>query len=111
MSFASIGVLTACLVITGIAALMSLNVGKFVDYLGAQNKVIVYLKLDADDATIESAKQAIGGVPNILSSTYVSKEDALNETKADSQTMTAVPMPMCWTDTRATTTRCMPAFA
>ncbi|MDD2994209.1 MAG: permease-like cell division protein FtsX [Pygmaiobacter sp.] len=82
MSFASIGVLTACLVITGVAALMSLNVGKFVDYLGAQNKVIVYLKLDADDATIESAKQAIGGVPNILSSTYVSKEDALNETKS-----------------------------
>ena len=82
MSFASIGVLTACLVITGIAALMSLNVGKFVDYLGAQNKVIIYLKLDADDATIESAKQAIGGVPNILSSTYVSKEDALNETKS-----------------------------
>jgi len=82
MSFASIGVLTACLVITGIAALMSLNVGKFVDYLGAQNKVIVYLKLDADDTTIESAKQAIGGVSNILSSTYVSKEDALNETKS-----------------------------
>jgi len=82
MSFASIGVLTACLVITGIAALMSLNVGKFVDYLGAQNKVIVYLKLDADDTTIESAKQAIRGVPNILSSTYVSKDDALNETKS-----------------------------
>ena len=82
MSFASIGVLTACLVITGIAALMSLNVGKFVDYLGAQNKVIVYLKLDADDTTIESAKQAIGGVSNILGSTYVSKEDALNETKS-----------------------------
>jgi len=81
MSIASIGVLTACLVITGIAALLSLNVNSFVDYLGAQNKVIVYLKLDADDATVAQAQEAIKAVPNILEYSYVSKEQALQETK------------------------------
>lgn len=81
MSFASIGVLTACLVITGIAALLSINVSNFVDYLGAQNKVIVYLNLDADQATLDEAAEAIKSVDNILEYTFVSKEDALEETK------------------------------
>src|SRR5699024_9377145 len=82
MSFASIGVLTACLVITGIAALLSINVSNFVDYLGAQNKVIVYLNLDADQATLDEAAEAIKSVDNILEYTFVSKEDALEETKS-----------------------------
>ncbi len=82
MSVASIGVLTACLMITGIAALLSVNVNSFVDYLGAQNKVIVYLQLDADEETIDEAKQEIAKIDNILDYTYVSKEDALEETKS-----------------------------
>ena len=81
MSFASIGVLTACLVITGIAALLSVNVNNFVDYLGAQNKVIVYLKLDADQATLDQAAEEIKKIDNILEYTFVSKEEALEETK------------------------------
>ena len=82
MSFASIGVLTACLVITGIAALLSINVNNFVDYLGAQNKVIVYLQLDADQQTLDETARAIRSVDNILDYTYVSKEEALEETKS-----------------------------
>ena len=82
MSFASIGVLTACLVITGIAALLSINVNNFVDYLGAQNKVIVYLQLDADQQTLDETARVIRSVDNILDYTYVSKEEALEETKS-----------------------------
>ena len=81
MSVASIGVLTACLMITGIAALLSVNVNSFVDYLGAQNKVIVYLQLDADEQTIAAAQQEMAQVDNVLEYSYVSKEEALEETK------------------------------
>lgn len=81
MSVASIGVLTACLMITGIAALLSVNVNSFVDYLGAQNKVIVYLQLDADEQTIADAQEQMAKVGNVLEYTYVSKEEALEETK------------------------------
>lgn len=81
MTIASIGVLTACLVITGIAALLSANVSQFVDYLGAQNRVIVYVKLEADDAAITAVGDAIGLIPNITEYTYTSKEQALEQTK------------------------------
>ena len=79
MSIASIGVLTACLVITGVAALLSVNVGNFVDYLGAQNKVIVYMQPDADEAAVQAADAAIKAMPNILSYTYVDKDEAIEE--------------------------------
>ena len=79
MSIASIGVLTACLVITGVAALLSVNVGNFVDYLGAQNKVIVYMQPDADEAAVQAADAAIKTMPNILSYTYVDKDEAIEE--------------------------------
>lgn len=81
MSMASVGILAACLVITGVAALLSLNVNNFVDYLGAQNRVIVYLQLDADDALIGETARAIDKVDNLLDCTFVSKEEALEETK------------------------------
>ena len=79
MSIASIGVLTACLVITGVAALLSVNVGNFVDYLGAQNKVIVYMQPDADEAAVQAADAAIKAMPNILSYTSVDKDEAIEE--------------------------------
>lgn len=81
MTLASVGVLTACLVITGIAALLSANVSNFVDYLGAQNKVVVYVDLAADDATAAAIGDEIGKLGNISEYTYTSKADALEQTK------------------------------
>ncbi|MCI6640421.1 MAG: permease-like cell division protein FtsX [Pygmaiobacter massiliensis] len=81
MTLASVGVLTACLVITGVAALLSANVSNFVDYLGAQNRVVVYVELDADDATAQAVGDEIGKLSNITEYGYTSKEEALEQTK------------------------------
>lgn len=81
MSLASIGVLTACLFITGVAVLLSANVSSFVDYLGAQNRVVVYVELTADDATAAAVGEEIGKLGNIAEFTYTSKEEALEQTK------------------------------
>ena len=43
MTLAGIGVLTACLVITGVATLFAANVNSLVAYLGSQNETVVYL--------------------------------------------------------------------
>ncbi len=43
MTVASIGILTACLFITGAAALLGLNVNSFAGYLAGQNEIVVYL--------------------------------------------------------------------
>ena len=77
MSVASIGVLTVCLLITGVAGLFTLNVGSLMDYLGSQNETVVYLEEDLTEeglAQVDSALRSISGLREV---TYVSKEQAL----------------------------------
>ena len=42
MTLASIGVLVACLMITGVAALLSVNVTSYVDYLETLNEIVFF---------------------------------------------------------------------
>ena len=44
MSIASVCVLISCLILTGAAALFSINVAKMVDEVGESNETIVYIK-------------------------------------------------------------------
>ena len=48
MSFASFGVLTACLVITGAALLLSVNLNSYMTYLGSQTAVEAFLEDTVD---------------------------------------------------------------
>ena len=81
MSVASIGVLTVCLLITGVAGLFTLNVGSLMDYLGSQIATVVYLDEDLTDeglAAVDSALRSISGLREV---TYVSKDEALERMK------------------------------
>ena len=81
MSAASIGVLTVCLLITGVAGLFTLNVGSLMDYLGSQNETVVYLDEDLTEeglAAVDSALRSISGLREV---TYVSKDEALERMK------------------------------
>ena len=81
MTFASIGVLTVCLVLTGIAYLFSVNVDSLIDYLGSQNETVVYLNPDLNEeqtAAVDTAIRSISGVSGVE---YVSKEDVLSTYK------------------------------
>lgn len=81
MTIASIGVLSCCLVITGIASLISVNVGRVVEYLGQQNEITAYLSLDLTDEQIVEIQDQVAALPNVLEYTFVSKQDALDEMK------------------------------
>ena len=81
MSVASIGVLTVCLLITGVAGLFTLNVGSLMYYLGSQNETVVYLDEDLTEeglAAVDSALRSISGLREV---TYVSKDEALDRMK------------------------------
>ena len=81
MTFASIGVLTVCLVLTGIAYLFSVNVDSLIDYLGSQNETVVYLNPDLNEeqtAAVDTAIRSISGGSGVE---YVSKEDVLSTYK------------------------------
>lgn len=79
MSFASVGVLMVCLIITGVAGLFTANMGSLMNYLGSQNETVVYLNEDLDEAglaQVDSALRSISGLRDVI---YVSKEDALDK--------------------------------
>ena len=58
MTFASVGVLTACLLIVGFAMLFSQNVNSMVGYLEDQNEIVVYLeKENTEERNVEIASE------------------------------------------------------
>ena len=79
MSVASVGVVTSCLILVGACASLALNVNSFVQYLGDQNEVVVYVADTATEAEVAEMNARLTGDENISSFTYVSKEDALEE--------------------------------
>ncbi len=81
MSLASIGVLTACLLLTGIAGLFSANVNSLVEYLGDQNETVVYLNQGLSDEQLASVDQTLRSMPGLAAVTYVSQEEVLETYK------------------------------
>lgn len=81
MTVASVGVLTACLIITGIAGLFSANVNSLVEYMGDQNESIVYPAegLSPEQAAVVDAGiRSISGISEVV---YVSREEVLERYK------------------------------
>ena len=81
MSVASIGVLTACLMLIGAATLFSVNVDRMVAYMETQNELVAFIKDDAPEGATEAVEQVIKDDPNVAEYHFVSKQDALEEQK------------------------------
>ena len=79
MTLASTGVLTLCLIITGVAGLLSLNVNRVVDYLYDQNEIKVYILETATPEQHAQLGQQIVALDNVEAATYISKEVALQQ--------------------------------
>lgn len=77
MSFASVGVLTVCLIITGVAGLFTANMNSLMMYLRSQNEVVVYLDENLDEAGLASVDSALRAISGLKEVTYVSKDEAL----------------------------------
>ncbi len=76
MTFASVGVLTACLIITGVAALVFVNINSLVAYMADQNEIVVYLLPEVTDEQAAAMHEQIAAMSNVLEVEYNSKQDA-----------------------------------
>lgn len=81
MSIASICVLVSCLVLTGAAELISVNIEKEVDSVGKTNETTVYIKDGASDLEAVYIGKSLEKLDNITSVRFYPKEDAINEFK------------------------------
>ena len=85
MSFAAICVTVACLLIVGSFSLLTYNVNIMVEELNQTNEILVYVDSELPDAEARSIGTKINMLDNILQSTFVSREEALEDFIADHQ--------------------------
>ena len=79
MSFASVCVTVACLVIVGSFSILSYNLDIMVEELNQTSEVLVYVDSELSDAEARSIGTKINTLDNILQSTFVSREEALED--------------------------------
>ena len=77
MSLASIGVLVSCLLLTGAAELITLNVSTVVDEIGGENVTRVFLDQEVTDLEAVYIQDEIGKLSNVSNTEFVSKDDAI----------------------------------
>ena len=79
MSFSSISVLTACLLLIGISVVILLNIQNLVKDVEKQNVVVAFVKLDADDETTAKVGTDLLAISNVEAIEFVSKEQGYEE--------------------------------
>ena len=83
MSFAAICVTVACLLIVGSFSILAYNLDIMVDELNQTSEILVYVDDTLTDAEAKSIGTKINMLDNVLQSTFISREEALADFKAD----------------------------
>ncbi|MBQ8917575.1 MAG: permease-like cell division protein FtsX [Oscillospiraceae bacterium] len=79
MSLASVGVLTACLLLIGAAWLVAINANSIVGYVEDQNEAMAFVEDWADADDIQEIEEALKQIDNIHEVIYISKAQALEQ--------------------------------
>ena len=83
MSFAAVCVTVACLVIVGSFSALAYNLDEMVKELNQTSEILVLIDSDLSDAEARSIGTKINLIDNVLQSTFVSREEALEDFIAD----------------------------
>lgn len=83
MSFASVCMIVACLLIMGSFSLVAVNINGMLGQLEDENEFLAYVDDSLDSDQAKSLQAKLAEIPNVSSATYTSKEEALEEFKAE----------------------------
>ena len=78
MSFASVTIIMACLIIMGSVSLLSVNIDALIGDLEDQNEVVALVDETLSDSEAAALQQAISQTDNINTSQFVSREAAMD---------------------------------
>ena len=93
MSFASVAIITACLIIMGCITLLSLNIDSLIADLEQQNEVVAFVEEEVvDEEVARQLGDAIRAVPNVGSADFVSRTTAMDQfmSKYDARLMEGI---------------------
>lgn len=78
MSFASVCITVACLIIMGSFTLVALNVNKIITTLEDDNQIVAYVNDSYDEESARFLKSKVDATPNVTSSQFISNKVALD---------------------------------
>lgn len=74
---AAIGLLIACLMVTGSFTLLILNINKMIDDMGSANAISVFIDENASKERVSDIGEEIMKIPNVSGLSFISKEEGL----------------------------------
>jgi len=79
MSFASVTIIMACLIVMGSVSLLSVNIDLMIGELENQNEVVAFVDESiAKESEARALESAVAAVPNVGSVEFVNREDAMD---------------------------------
>ena len=76
MSFAAVGVIAACLLVTSTFSLVAYNIGQVVKSLEEQSEVLIYVDETYTQDQAKALEETLEAVENVKDAVFVSKEEA-----------------------------------
>jgi cell division transport system permease protein len=83
MSFASVTIIMACLIIMGSFSLLVLNINAMIDDLEKENEVVVFVDESLSDEQAQVLQSDIESVPNVVNVRFVTREEAMKSFEED----------------------------
>lgn len=83
MSFASVSVLFACLLLVGGAFLMYFNIQKGVEYVGSMGEIVLFVEDGTGEAECAGIRRTLESLPELYEVQFISSSQGLEELKAE----------------------------
>ena len=83
MSFASVTIIMACLIIMGVFTLLGLNINRVIADLEAQNEIVAFVDESYTNEQAKALEKKLLKVDNVSGVEFVSRTTAMNDFKAD----------------------------
>lgn len=81
MSFASVTIIIACLLIMGSFSLLALNIDAIIDRLEKENEMLAFVDEDLSDAKARELQTQLEAVPNVSEVEFITREEAMQSFK------------------------------
>lgn len=81
MSFASVTIIIACLVIMGSFSLLAVNIDALIDKLESENEMLAFVDEGLSQKQALALEDAVAAVPNVSKVEFITREQAMEEFK------------------------------
>ena len=79
MSFASVTIILACLLIMGSFSLVAVNINSFIKDLEKENEIIAFVDEDYSESEARALQSSIDSVDNVAAATFVTRQQAMRD--------------------------------